>query len=66
MKRVYLDNNATTKLDPLVKMKMQPFFEELYGNPNSLHQYGIEVRPHLNEAMGYMYDALNAPDADDI
>ncbi|MGD9654226.1 MAG: aminotransferase class V-fold PLP-dependent enzyme, partial [Sulfuricurvum sp.] len=42
------------------------FFEELYGNPNSLHQYGIEVRPHLNEAMGYMYDALNAPDADDI
>lgn len=66
MKRVYLDNNATTKLDPLVKMKMQPFFEELYGNPNSLHQYGMEVRPYLNEAMGYMYDALGAPDPDDI
>lgn len=66
MKRVYLDNNATTKLDPLVKMKMQPFFEELYGNPNSLHQYGMEVRPYLNEAMGYMYDALSAPDEDDI
>ncbi|MBV5348587.1 NifS family cysteine desulfurase [bacterium] len=66
MKRVYLDNNATTKVDPIVKVKMQPFFEEFYGNPNSLHQYGIEVRPYLNEAMGYMYDALNAPDADDI
>ena len=66
MKRVYLDNNATTKLDPLVKMKMQPFFEDLYGNPNSLHQYGIEVRPYLNESIGYMYDALNAPDEDDI
>jgi len=66
MKRVYLDNNATTKLDPIVKVKMQPFFEELYGNPNSLHQYGIEVRPYLNEAMGNMYDALGAPDADDI
>jgi cysteine desulfurase len=66
MKRVYLDNNATTKLDPIVKVKMQPFFEELYGNPNSLHQYGMEVRPYLNDAMGYMYDALNAPDADDI
>lgn len=66
MKRVYLDNNATTKLDPLVKMKMQPFFEDLYGNPNSLHQYGMEVRPYLNEAMGYMYDALGAPDPDDI
>ena len=64
--RVYLDNNATTKIDPLVKVKMQPFFEELYGNPNSLHQYGMEVRPHLNRAMGEMYDALNVPDADDI
>ncbi len=64
--RVYLDNNATTKIDPLVKVKMQPFFEDLYGNPNSLHKYGIEVRPHLNEAMGYMYDALNVPDEDDI
>ncbi|OHE10912.1 MAG: cysteine desulfurase, NifS family [Sulfurimonas sp. RIFOXYD12_FULL_33_39] len=64
--RVYLDNNATTKIDPLVKVKMQPFFEELYGNPNSLHQYGIEVRPALNEALGYMYDALNAPSEDDI
>ena len=64
--RVYLDNNATTKIDPLVKVKMQPFFEELYGNPNSLHQYGMEVRPALNTAMGEMYDALNVPDADDI
>lgn len=64
--RVYLDNNATTKIDPLVKVKMQPFFEELYGNPNSLHQYGMDVRPHLNQAIGEMYDALKAPDADDI
>jgi len=64
--RVYLDNNATTKIDPLVKVKMQPFFEELYGNPNSLHQYGMDVRPALNKAMGAMYDALNVPDEDDI
>lgn len=64
--RVYLDNNATTKIDPLVTVKMQPFFEELYGNPNSLHQYGMEVRPALNTALGEMYDALNVPDADDI
>jgi len=64
--KVYLDNNATTKIDPLVKEKMQPFFDELYGNPNSLHGFGIEVRPYLNEAMGSMYDALNVPDADDI
>ncbi len=64
--RVYLDNNATTKIDPLVKVKMQPFFEELYGNPNSLHSYGMDVRPALNAALGEMYDALNVPDEDDI
>ncbi|MDO8453660.1 MAG: NifS family cysteine desulfurase [Sulfurimonas sp.] len=64
--RVYLDNNATTKIDPLVKVKMMPFLEELFGNPNSLHQYGMEVRPSLNEALGEMYDALNAEDEDDI
>ncbi|MBN2894436.1 MAG: NifS family cysteine desulfurase [Campylobacterales bacterium] len=64
--RVYLDNNATTKIDPLAKVKMQPFFEELYGNPNSLHKFGMEVRPYLNEAMGAMYDALNIPDEDDL
>lgn len=64
--RVYLDNNATTKIDPLVKVKMLPFLEELYGNPNSLHQYGMEVRPALNNALGEMYDALNVPDEDDI
>lgn len=64
--RVYLDNNATTKIDPMVTVRMQPFLGELYGNPNSLHQYGMEVRPHLNEALGSMYDALNVPDEDDI
>jgi cysteine desulfurase len=64
--KVYLDNNATTKIDPLVKVKMQPFFEDLYGNPNSLHQFGMDVRPHLNEALGSMYDALHVSDEDDI
>ncbi len=64
--RVYLDNNATTKIDPLVKVKMMPFLEELYGNPNSLHKFGMEVRPSLNEALGEMYDALSVPDEDDI
>jgi cysteine desulfurase len=64
--RVYLDNNATTKIDPLVKVRMMPFLEELYGNPNSLHKFGMEVRPSLNGALGEMYDALNIPDEDDI
>jgi len=66
MTQIYLDNNATTKLDPMVKQKMEPFLKELYGNPNSLHHFGMEVRPYLNEAMGMMYDALQIPSEDDL
>jgi cysteine desulfurase len=38
----------------------------MYGNPNSLHAFGIEVRPYLHQAMEQMYSAINAGDEDDI
>lgn len=37
---IYLDNNATTRVDPAVLAEMLPFFTEVYGNPSSLHAYG--------------------------
>ncbi|MBI5211512.1 MAG: cysteine desulfurase, NifS family [Elusimicrobia bacterium] len=66
MKRIYLDNNATTIVDPLVRQAMDPFFCERYGNPNSLHQFGTEVHPDLRVAMNRLYAGINAGDADDI
>jgi cysteine desulfurase len=45
--RVYLDNNATTMLDPEAFALMQPYFCEKFGNPNSLHQFGSESHPAL-------------------
>jgi cysteine desulfurase len=66
MERIYLDNNATTLVDPAVREAMDPFYCHMYGNPNSLHSYGIEVRPYLHRAMEQMYSALNAGDDDDI
>ena len=51
MKRVYLDNNATTMVDPKVKEAMLPFFCEQYGNPSSLHEFGSEVHEAMSEAL---------------
>ncbi|WP_373001690.1 NifS family cysteine desulfurase [Sulfurimonas sp.] len=64
--QVYLDNNATTMVDPLVVEAMQPFFSELYGNPNSLHKFGTASHPALSKAIDQVYTALNASDNDDI
>ncbi|PNV83041.1 MAG: cysteine desulfurase, NifS family [Sulfurimonas sp.] len=64
--QVYLDNNATTMVDPLVVEEMQPFFSEIYGNPNSLHKFGTASHHALRKAMDQVYKALNAGDDDDI
>lgn len=64
--QVYLDNNATTMVDPLVVKEMLPFFSEFYGNPNSLHKFGTATHPALNTAINQVYTALNASDNDDI
>ncbi len=66
MERIYLDNNATTLVDPRVREAMDPFYCQMYGNPNSLHSYGIEVRPYLHQAMEQMYSGIGARDEDDI
>jgi cysteine desulfurase len=63
---VYLDNNATTKVDPEVFKAMEPFFCHIYGNPNSLHKFGAGTHPKMVEALNYLYDGINAADADDI
>ena len=63
---VYLDNNATTKVDPAVYKAMEPFFCHIYGNPNSLHKFGAGTHPKMVEALNYLYDGINAAYADDI
>ena len=64
--RVYLDNNATTAVDPKVFADMVPYFCQMYGNPNSLHQFGSESHPALRKAMNQLYAGINASDEDDI
>ncbi|RDU60914.1 NifS family cysteine desulfurase [Helicobacter sp. MIT 14-3879] len=64
--RIYLDNNATTRIDPKVRDIMQPYFCEKFGNPNSLHKYGTETHPAIQDALEKLYEGINANDSDDI
>jgi len=50
MKEIYLDNNATTKVDEAVFEEMRPYFSELYGNPSSMHYFGGQVQKKVDEA----------------
>jgi cysteine desulfurase len=43
MKPIYLDYAATTPADKRVVAAMQPYFEEVFGNPSSLHAFGQEA-----------------------
>ena len=45
---------------------MEPFWCQLYGNPNSLHTFGTEVHPYMRLAFDRLYAGVNARDSDDI
>lgn len=47
---IYLDNNATTAVDPKVVEAMMPFYTEQFGNPSSLHSFGNKVGFALKKA----------------
>jgi cysteine desulfurase len=60
MKEVYLDNNATTKVDEMVFEEMRPYFCELYGNPSSMHFFGGQVQKKVDEARNRVAKLLGA------
>ncbi len=64
--QVYMDNNATTMVDPQVVEAMLPYFSQMYGNPNSIHKFGTVSHPAIAKAIDQMYAGINAADSDDI
>lgn len=57
---VYLDNNATTPLDPAVAEKMSQFLKEHFGNPSSLYPIGRQVKEMITEARQTVAKAMGA------
>lgn len=59
MKRIYLDNAATTAVHPAVIEKMLPYFTECYGNASSVHFVGRDARKALEESRRKVAAVLN-------
>jgi cysteine desulfurase len=60
VRKVYLDNNATTPIDPCVFEAMAPYLKEHYGNPSSVHQFGRHVKVEIDKAREKVAKLLNA------
>ena len=58
-KPIYLDYNATTPIDPEVAQAMQPYLAQYFGNPSSVHQYGIETKKAVEVARQQLASLLN-------
>lgn len=61
---IYLDNNATTPIDPLVREAMLPFLGEQFGNPSSPHAPGRAAREALEKARGQVAGLLSVRPAE--
>ncbi len=64
MQRIYLDNAATTSLDPEVLEAMMPYLKEKFGNPSSIYSYGRESRLAIESARKTVGKILNAHPAE--
>ena len=60
MRRVYMDNAATTSLAPEVLEQMMPYLTNIYGNPSSVHSFGREAKAGVDKARQQLAKALNA------
>ena len=63
---IYLDNNATTKVDPQVLEAMLPYFKDEYANPSSIYDFAKRSNHAVREARGVLKDFFNAESEKEI
>ncbi|MBF2074174.1 MAG: cysteine desulfurase NifS [Synechococcales cyanobacterium C42_A2020_086] len=61
---IYLDNNATTCIDPEVLQAMLPYLTQFYGNPSSMHSFGGQVGKAVQQARAQVAALLGAEDTE--
>jgi cysteine desulfurase len=66
MRRIYLDNNATTRTDPRVVEAMLPFLAGTFGNPSSAHSFGRDAEEAVHAARQRVQHLLGAASAQEI
>ena len=59
-RRIYLDNSATTQVDPRVLEAMMPYLTEKFGNPSSIHYFGQEAKTAVDKARHQVAGLINA------
>ena len=60
MRKVYIDYNATTPIDPRVLEEMMPYLTENYGNPSSIHSFGRKGKEALDTAREQVSELLSS------
>jgi cysteine desulfurase len=50
METIYLDYNATTPIDPAVAAEMKPYLTDFFGNPSSIHEFGVKAKFAVEKA----------------
>lgn len=66
MNTIYFDNNATTKVDPIVLDAMLPYLTDYYGNPSSMHSFGGQVGKAIKTARSQVAALLGAEESEVI
>jgi len=61
MKKYYFDHVSTNPLHPDVLVEMMPYLKEEYGNPLSVHEYGVKAKEAIEDARGKTGQRALAP-----